>query len=158
ESPSRCGRSCRPRRSTRRPTGSSPTWTRASTGSRSRTSACPRQSRSDWPVSSSPDSADVSLRWGIAGTGRIAGIFARGLARSRPARGVGVGGRTPAGAGAWGDRHDVPRRHGDYDALLADDQVDAVYVATPHPTHARLAIRAAEAGKHVLCEKPLALD
>jgi predicted dehydrogenase/aryl-alcohol dehydrogenase-like predicted oxidoreductase len=98
------------------------------------------------------------LRWGIVGTGRIAAAFANGLARSRTGHLVAVGSRTRSGADAFGDRHDVPVRHGSYDALLADDQVQAVYIATPHPTHAELAIRAAEAGRHILCEKPIALN
>jgi predicted dehydrogenase/aryl-alcohol dehydrogenase-like predicted oxidoreductase len=98
------------------------------------------------------------LRWGIAGTGRIAASFASGLARSRTGRLVAVASRTQSGADAFGDRFVVPSRHGSYEALMADERVQAVYVATPHPTHARLAIEAAEAGKHVLCEKPIALD
>jgi predicted dehydrogenase/aryl-alcohol dehydrogenase-like predicted oxidoreductase len=98
------------------------------------------------------------LRWGIAGTGRIAGLFARGLARSRTGRLVAVASRARARADAFGDEVGAPTRHGSYDALFADDQVDAVYIATPHPAHAELAIRAAEAGKHVLCEKPLAVN
>jgi predicted dehydrogenase len=98
------------------------------------------------------------LRWGIVGTGRIAAAFARGLTRSRTGHLVAVGSRTRSGADAFGDRHGVPARHGSYDALLADDQVQAVYIATPHPAHAELAIRAAEAGKHILCEKPIALN
>ena len=98
------------------------------------------------------------LRWGIAGTGRIAGVFARGLARSRTGRLVAVASRTQARADAFGDEFGIPTRHPGYDALLADDQVDLVYIATAHPAHAELAIRAAEAGKHVLCEKPLAMN
>jgi len=100
----------------------------------------------------------TGLRWGIAGTGRIAGVFARGLARSRTGRLVAVGSRARARAEAFGDRFRVATRHGSYEALFADDQVDAVYIATPHPTHAELAIAAAAAGRHVLCEKPLALN
>jgi predicted dehydrogenase/aryl-alcohol dehydrogenase-like predicted oxidoreductase len=100
----------------------------------------------------------TELRWGIAGTGRIARTFARGLARSRTGRLVAVGSRTQARADAFGDEFRVSARHGSYEALLADDQVDAVYIATPHPAHAGLAIGAAEAGKHVLCEKPLAMN
>jgi predicted dehydrogenase/aryl-alcohol dehydrogenase-like predicted oxidoreductase len=101
---------------------------------------------------------ETRLRWGIAGTGRIAAAFANGLARSRTGHLVAVGSRTGSGADAFGDRHGVPARHGSYDALLADDGVQAVYIATPHPVHAELAIRAAEAGKHILCEKPIALN
>ena len=100
----------------------------------------------------------TALRWGIAGTGRIAGIFARGLSRSRTGRLVAVGSRAQASGDAFGDEFGVPTRHASYDALLADDQVDVVYLATPHSTHAELAIRAADAGKHVLCEKPLAVN
>jgi predicted dehydrogenase/aryl-alcohol dehydrogenase-like predicted oxidoreductase len=100
----------------------------------------------------------TALNWGIAGTGRIAARFAEGLARSRTGRLVAVGSRTRATADAFGDRFRVPARHGSYEALLADDEVDAVYIATPHPAHAALAIAAAAAGRHVLCEKPLAMN
>jgi predicted dehydrogenase/aryl-alcohol dehydrogenase-like predicted oxidoreductase len=103
------------------------------------------------------ESAD-RLSWGIIGTGRIAAVFAGGLASSRTGRLVAVASRTQAAADAFGDRLGVPVRHGSYEALLADERVQAVYVATPHPFHAELAIGAAEAGKHVLCEKPLALN
>lgn len=98
----------------------------------------------------------AALRWGVLGTGRIARQFAAALRRSRRGRLVAVGSRSadpppaPEFAGA--------RAHHGYGALLADPEVQAVYVATPHPTHAALAIRAAAAGKHVLCEKPLAMD
>jgi predicted dehydrogenase/aryl-alcohol dehydrogenase-like predicted oxidoreductase len=98
------------------------------------------------------------LAWGIAGTGRIASIFALGLARSRTGRLAAVGSRSQASADAFGERFGVPARHGSYEALLADETVRAVYIATPHPLHAELAIRAAEAGKHVLCEKPVAMN
>ncbi|CAA9579183.1 MAG: hypothetical protein AVDCRST_MAG88-3126 [uncultured Thermomicrobiales bacterium] len=99
-----------------------------------------------------------TLNWGILGTGRIAGTFARGLAASRSGRLVAVGSRTGEGAERFGEAFGVPRRHASYDALLADDGVEAVYIATPHPAHAEWAIKAAEAGKHVLCEKPLTLN
>jgi predicted dehydrogenase len=98
------------------------------------------------------------LAWGIAGTGRIAAIFALGLARSRTGRLVAVGSRTQAAADAFGERFGLAARHGSYEGLLADEEVQVVYVATPHPGHAELAIRAAEAGKHILCEKPIALN
>ncbi len=98
------------------------------------------------------------LRWGIIGAGRIAGAFARGVAASRSSTLVAVASRRQRSADAFAAEHHIPRAHAGYDDLLADPSVDAVYVATPHPMHARWAIRAAQAGKHVLCEKPLGLN
>ncbi|MGI8854415.1 MAG: aldo/keto reductase [Thermomicrobiales bacterium] len=98
------------------------------------------------------------LRWGILGTGAIAQTFARGLAVSRTGRLVAVGSRTQAAAASFGDAFAVAHRHGSYDDLLADADVQAVYISTPHPMHAEWAIKAAEAGKHILCEKPLTLN
>lgn len=103
---------------------------------------------------------DRQLGWGIIGTGAIATAFAAGLAESRTGRLVAVASRARASAERFGDTYGVApeRRHEGYEALLADAGVDAVYVATPHPFHAEWAIRAAEAGKHVLCEKPLGIN
>jgi predicted dehydrogenase/aryl-alcohol dehydrogenase-like predicted oxidoreductase len=98
------------------------------------------------------------LRWGIIGPGAIAKAFAAGLGESRTGRLVAVASRERAAAERFGDEFGAERRHEGYDALLADEGVDAVYVATPHPFHAEWAIRAAEAGKHVLCEKPLGIN
>ena len=98
------------------------------------------------------------LAWGILGTGTIAGIFAEGLAESRTGKLVAVGSRTLTGADAFGERWHIPHRHGSYEELLADEEVQIVYISTPHPLHAEWAIKAAEAGKHILCEKPLALN
>ena len=99
-----------------------------------------------------------TLAWGILGTGNIAKTFARGVAGSHSGMLAAVGSRERTSADAFGDAFDIPRRHGSYDALLADPDVQAVYIATPHPQHAEWAIKAAEAGKHILCEKPLALN
>ncbi|MBN8217400.1 MAG: aldo/keto reductase [Spirochaetes bacterium] len=98
------------------------------------------------------------LRWGILGTGGIAKAFARGVAHSRTGVLAAVGSRSADGAEKFGAEFGVPRRHPSYEALLADREVDAVYIATPHPFHAELSMRAAEAGKHVLCEKPASLN
>ncbi len=100
----------------------------------------------------------TTLAWGILGTGSIAKIFARGLSASRTGELVAVGSRTQVSADAFGDAFAVPKRYGSYEALLADSDVQAVYISTPHPLHAEWAIKAAEAGKHVLCEKPLTLN
>src|SRR5688500_4223550 len=96
----------------------------------------------------------AGLRWGILSTGTIARAFAADLARSDAGELVAVGSRAVDRVTGFGD----VRAHGSYESLLDDDAVDAVYIATPHPMHARWAIAAAEAGKHVLCEKPLGMD
>lgn len=100
------------------------------------------------------------LRWGILSTGRIAGVFARGLAASGSGRLVAVGSRAKASATRFAAEHGVAAKHahGSYEALLADADVDAIYLATPHPEHVEWAVKAAEAGKHVLCEKPAGMN
>jgi predicted dehydrogenase/aryl-alcohol dehydrogenase-like predicted oxidoreductase len=98
------------------------------------------------------------LAWGILGTGRIAGIFAKGMAESTTGRLVAVGSRSQESADKFGDEYNIPKRYGAYEAMLADPEVQAVYIATPHPMHSEWAIKCAEAGKHILCEKPIALD
>ncbi len=98
------------------------------------------------------------LHWAILGTGSIAEAFAHGVGTSRRGRLVAVASRTRDSAERFADRFDIPTRHGGYPSLLDDANVQAVYIATPHPMHPQWAIRAAEAGKHVLCEKPMALN
>jgi len=98
------------------------------------------------------------IAWGILATGRIAAAFARGVADSQSGRLAAVGSRSLGSAERFAAAHGVPRAHGSYEALLADPQVQAVYLATPHPQHVEWAVRAAEAGKHVLCEKPIGLN
>ena len=98
------------------------------------------------------------LNFGVLGTGNIAKAFAEGLAGSKRGRAIAVGSRSRESAEAFGREHGIERCHGRYEDLLADDAVEAVYVCTPHPLHAEWAIKAAEAGKHVLCEKPIALN
>lgn len=98
------------------------------------------------------------LNWGIMSTGRIAGVFATGVNRSKLGRVAAVGSRTQAAADKFAAEFKVPRAHGSYQALLDDPEVQAVYIATPHPQHLEWLIRAAEAGKHILCEKPLGLN
>ncbi|GAC1403067.1 MAG: aldo/keto reductase [Ktedonobacteraceae bacterium] len=100
----------------------------------------------------------TALTWGILGTGRIANAFAQGLANSKTGTLVAVGSRSQETAKTFGSKWNVPQQHGSYEALLADKSVQAIYISTPHPVHAEWAIKAAEAGKHVLCEKPIALN
>ena len=97
-------------------------------------------------------------RWGIIGTGKIAETFAKGVAASRSGDVLAVGSRATETAERFGQTFSIPRRYGSYGEVLADPEIDAVYIATPHPFHAPWAIRAAEAGKHILCEKPLGIN
>ena len=98
------------------------------------------------------------LRWGILSTGGIAEIFARGLKTSQTGVLVAVGSRTRRAAQSFARKYHVPKAYGTYQELLDDPGVEAVYIAPPHPYHAQWAIRAARAGKHILCEKPLTMD
>jgi len=100
----------------------------------------------------------MTLRWGVVGTGKIAGDFVRDTGSLPDARIVAVGSRSQESADRFGDSHGVPRRHASYQALVEDPDVDAVYVATPHPLHAENALAAIAAGKHVLVEKPFTMD
>ena len=99
-----------------------------------------------------------TIRWGILATGSIAHKFATGLQAVPDAELVAVGSRTQESADAFGDEFDVPRRHPSYEALANDPEVDAIYVSTPHSHHKDNAILCLEAGKAVLCEKPLTVN
>lgn len=99
-----------------------------------------------------------TLGWGILATGAIARAFARDLRDSRAGRLVAVASRTPERARDFVAELDGVTPHPSYEALLSDPRVEAVYVATPHTQHALWTIRALEAGKHVLCEKPLGIN
>jgi predicted dehydrogenase/aryl-alcohol dehydrogenase-like predicted oxidoreductase len=98
------------------------------------------------------------LAWGIAGPGSIANNFADGLAQSDSGRLVAIASRDAARRAAFGDKYGVARRHADYAALFADPEVQAVYIATPHPWHAELGLAAIRAGKPVLIEKPAGMN
>ncbi len=98
------------------------------------------------------------VRWGIIGAGAIAQTFAAGVAASKTGELVAVGSREQATADAFGSRFDIPNRYGSYERVLTDPDVDAVYISTPHTLHAEWAIRAANAGKHLLVEKPLGIN
>jgi predicted dehydrogenase len=97
------------------------------------------------------------LRIGILGCANIARQFARDLQPSTRVRVVAVASRDAATAAAFAATHGIPHHHGSYEALLADAGVDAIYIPLPNSLHAAWAVKAAEAGKQVLCEKPLAL-
>lgn len=98
------------------------------------------------------------IRWGILGTGNIAGKFAQGLSASRTGVLQAVASRRDETAKAFAKRFSDVRSYGSYEKLLADGEVDVVYITTPHPWHAEWAIKAAQAGKGILCEKPMAMN
>jgi predicted dehydrogenase len=95
------------------------------------------------------------VKWGLMGPGGIAHTFAQSLPSSKTGELYAVGSRALERADAFADRYDIPRRYGSYDELLSDDEVDAVYIALPNHVHSEWARKAAQAGKAVLCEKPL---
>lgn len=97
------------------------------------------------------------IRWGIIGPGIIARTFADGIAHSRTGRLEAIATRNPDKPGLAEAFAGARIIHG-YDALLADPDIDAVYIATPHTGHAEWAIKAIRAGKNVLVEKPIALS
>ncbi len=97
-----------------------------------------------------------TIRWGILSTARIAAKVCRAIHRAEGAAAAAVASRDAERARRWAAEHGVGRSHGSYGELLEDPGVDAVYIALPPALHAEWTLRAAEAGKHVLCEKPLA--
>jgi predicted dehydrogenase len=106
---------------------------------------------------SGEDEAPV-IRWGVAGPGRIAGRFAAAMTRCAGGTIHAVASRDRRRALAYADEHGVPVALGSYDELLHRPDVDVVYVAVPHAFHAEVTVAALDAGKHVLCEKPLAMN
>ncbi len=97
------------------------------------------------------------LRWGLVSTARINDRIIDAVNRSDRSTLMAVGSRHTSRAREYANRHSIPLSFGDYQSLIASDEVDAVYVSLPNHLHAEWSIAAVEAGKHVLCEKPLAL-
>lgn len=100
----------------------------------------------------------MTLRWGVLGPGGIAGAFVRGVADAPDCSVTAVASRDTGRARAFAAEHGVPHWYGSYRQMLSDPDVDAVYIALPNSLHAQWSIAAARAGRHVLCEKPLAVD
>jgi len=98
------------------------------------------------------------IRWGVVGPGAIATGFAEAMQQTDGGTIVAVASRSAERALAFGDRFAIPTRYGDYEALAADPDVDVVYVATPQSRHEPDTLTLLRAGKHVLCEKPFALN
>ena len=97
------------------------------------------------------------VRWGILSTANIATKVGDAIHRADGAELVAIASRTQERAEDWASEHNVPRAYGSYEELLNDPEVDAIYIPTPPSMHAEWTIKAAEHGKHVLCEKPIAV-
>jgi xylose dehydrogenase (NAD/NADP) len=95
------------------------------------------------------------VRWGLLSTARINQALIAGVRVAEGAQLVGVASRDEATAAGYAETNGIPRSYGSYEALLADPEIEAVYVPLPNAMHLPWAIRALEAGKHVLCEKPM---
>src|ERR1700678_2550561 len=97
----------------------------------------------------------MAVKWGIISTARINELFLAGAGESDEVDVIAVASREPDSAGRYAREHGIPRAHGSYEQLLADPDVEAVYISLPNALHVEWSVRALEAGKHVLCEKPL---
>ena len=98
------------------------------------------------------------IRWGIVGPGNIANKFALAMKNVECAELVAVAARSVEKGREFAARYGIPKVFCGYDAMAASDEVDAVYIATPHPFHKPCAELFLRAGKHVLCEKPLCIN
>jgi predicted dehydrogenase len=98
----------------------------------------------------------AAVRWGLLSTARINGAVIAAARAAELADVVAVASRDDERARSYAEQFGIPRAHGSYEALLADPEVEAVYVSLPNALHVEWTIRALQAGKHVLCEKPMA--
>jgi xylose dehydrogenase (NAD/NADP) len=102
--------------------------------------------------------ANKVLQWGLLSTARINRALITPLRASNRNQLLAVASRTQESAEKYAREWKIPRAHGSYEALLADPEIDVIYISLPNHLHAPWTIKAVEAGKHVLCEKPLALS
>lgn len=104
------------------------------------------------------ETTNQTIKWGIMGTGWIAEKFAADLAHVSNGEGLAAGSRTLESAKKFADKFGLPRAYGSYEELVNDPDIDAIYVATPHPYHRDNVLTALNAGKAVLCEKPFTVN
>jgi D-xylose 1-dehydrogenase (NADP+, D-xylono-1,5-lactone-forming) len=97
----------------------------------------------------------VAVNWGIISTARINRLFLGGARQSAQVRMLGVASRAQEAADRYARENEIERAYGSYEALLADPEIEAVYISLPNALHVDWSVRALQAGKHVLCEKPL---
>jgi len=98
------------------------------------------------------------VHWGVISTAAINDLVLPGFARSERANLAAVASRSEERARAYAAEHEIPQGYGSYDELLADSRIEAVYISLPNGLHGEWTRKALEAGKHVLCEKPLTPD
>ncbi|MET0863249.1 MAG: Gfo/Idh/MocA family oxidoreductase [Nakamurella sp.] len=111
------------------------------------------------PLPRTPDSMDAPpLRWGVMGPGWIAERFIGSLHRHTQQKVLAVGSRDLSRSTAFASKNGVDRAYGSYQDLLADPDIDVIYIATPHNAHYPCALMSLMAGKHTLVEKPMALN
>jgi len=100
----------------------------------------------------------MSIKWGVLGLGKIANEFCKDLLLIEGCELHAVGSRSKDKAEKFGQQYGASKSYGSYDELLADNELDIVYIATPHNSHRKYAIQAMNSGVAVLCEKPLAVN
>jgi len=98
------------------------------------------------------------LNWGIIGTGGIANRFANSLKTTDKASLKAVASRTDEKAQKFAHEHGITKHYGSYESLLKDPDIDAIYISLPNHLHAEWSIKCAQAGKHILCEKPVTVN
>ena len=98
------------------------------------------------------------VRWGILSTAAINRAIIPAIAMSPRSELIAVASRTQEKVDKYAQKHGIPRAYGSYVELLADSDIDAVYISLPNSLHAEWIVKAAQAGKHVLCEKPLVIS
>jgi xylose dehydrogenase (NAD/NADP) len=97
----------------------------------------------------------MKIRWGILSTARITSALIDPINQAKRSELAAVASRSPDKASAFAQEHGIPQAYGSYEELLADPTIDVAYIPLPNNMHCDWTVKAAEAGKHVLCEKPL---
>lgn len=98
------------------------------------------------------------LNWGVMSAGGIAYVFCNGMRFTNTGQVVAIASNTPSRAERFVNDFGISRQYANYEALLEDEEIDAVYISTIHPFHAEWAIKSAQAGKHILVEKPISMN
>ncbi|MCJ8328739.1 MAG: Gfo/Idh/MocA family oxidoreductase, partial [Lentisphaeria bacterium] len=100
----------------------------------------------------------MTIRWGLLAAGNISRAFLHGVSQTESGEISAVACREQSKADDYAKENNIEKAYGSYQALLDDPDIDAVYISTPHPMHAEWAIKAANAGKHILSEKPATMS